>query len=801
MRVPISWLKDYVDFDDTPKGLAEKLTFSGTEVEAIIPVGGKFEGVVVGEIVRVEKHPSADKLTLCTVNTGTGEQTVVCGAPNARVGLKAPFAPAGVTLPNGLKLEARRVRGVMSAGMLCAEDELGLSEDHTGLMELDAQWAPGTPLSEVLGPPDTVLEMDITPNRPDCLSLIGLAREVAALYGTRLRKPKVTLQESNEPVESLVSVEVEDADGCPRYTARALMNVRIGPSPMWMRLRLERAGIRSINNVVDITNYVMLECGQPLHAFDYDLLEGHRIVVRRFREGEKLATLDGIERPMDSKMLVIADARRPVAVAGVMGGAGSEIRTETTRVLLESAYFKPQDNRATAKRLGLSTESSYRFERGIDIESVEWASRRAAALMVELAGATVARGVIDVYPHRHGRKRVVCRYERLCRLLGLDATPIDVQKVFHSLELSVVSSTEDSCTVEVPAFRVDIEMEADLIEEYARITGLDRIPVPTPRAQRVAGATDRPVRALMKCRELLTGLGLREIMNYSYVADQLLDWFEPETRMRRVVLSNPVNLEQATLRPTLLPHMVETLGRNAARQIRTARFYEIGRVFYQDDAGRAQEEERLAVGLMGAAGRVGVDWRKPVRHEEMFLWTKGVWEALAACLRLRDLKEESIALPWAEEGACVRLLVEGEPVGVLGLVRGEIRSEWRMAEPVGVFELRLAPVLGRVFDVPAFKPVATYPCIVRDVALVVDDTLTHARIMEVIRETGLPELESVELFDVFRHESLGAGRKSMAYSLVYRSSERTLTDDEANRYHATVKAALKQKLSVEIREG
>lgn len=800
MRVPVSWLKEYVEFDDTPQGLAERLTLSGTEVEAIRPVGATFEGVVVGEILRVEKHPNADKLTLCTVNTGSGEVVVVCGAPNARVGLKAPFAPAGVTLPNGMKLEARKVQGVFSEGMLCAEDELGLSDDHSGLLELDPQVKPGTPLAEVLGPPDVVLELEITPNRPDCLSVIGLAREVAALYGTRLRKPEVTLMESDEPVESLTRVEVLDADGCPRYTARVLKNVRIGPSPLWMRLRLERSGIRSINNVVDVTNYVMLECGQPLHAFDYDLLEEHRIVVRRFREGEKLATLDGIERVMDTRMLVIADAKRPVAVAGVMGGAGSEIHSGTTRVLLESAFFKPQDNRATAKRLGLSTESSYRFERGVDIENVEWASRRAAALMAELAGATVARGVIDVYPARHARKRVVCRYERLQALTGMDVSPVGVQRVFQSLELPVVSSDASSCTVEVPGFRVDLEMEADLIEEYARIAGLDRVPAPVPRAQRAPGTDDRPARALLKCREKLVGLGLREIMNYSYIAERLLDLFEPESREWRVTLSNPINMEQATLRPTLIPQMVETLGRNAARQIRTARFFEIGRVFFKDADDVAQEEERLAIGVMGPAGRIGWDWRQPVNLSEMFLWTKGIWEALAESLRLGEVRGRPTARTWAEDNAALELSVGDEVVGVLGVVNAAIRAEWRLAEPVGVMEARLAPLLSRLFDVPAFKPAPAYPAIVRDVSLVLNEGITHERIMEVIRRVAPKELETVELFDIFRHESLGAGRKSVAYSFTYRSAERTLTDEEANRYHERVKEALKLELGVDVRE-
>ena len=801
MRLPISWLKEYVEFSDTPQGLAEKLTLSGTEVEAIEPVGGTFEGIVVGEILRVEKHPNADKLTLCAVNTGAGEITVVCGAPNARAGMKVPFAPAGVTLPNGLKLEARKVRGVESRGMLCAEDELKLSDDHSGLMELDAGLAPGTPLAEVLGPPDTVLELEVTPNRPDCLSVIGIAREVAALYGAKLRRPEVQLREAGEPVEKLTSVEILDPDGCPRYTARILKNVRIGPSPAWMRRRLELSGVRAINNVVDITNYVMLECGQPLHAFDQKLLGEGRIVVRRFREGEKLATLDGIERPMDAGMLVIADARRPVAVAGVMGGAGSEINDGTETVLLESAYFKPQDNRATSKRLGLSTESSYRFERGIDIETVEWASRRAAALMVEHAGAAAAPGVLDVYPGRSERRRVTCRIARLHELLGVAPSAAEVRAVLGSLELPIVSADESSCTVEIPSFRVDLEMEADLIEEFARIYGLDKLPTPPPRADLVPGANDRPLQAVTSCREHLVGLGLGETMNYSFVADRLLDLFDESDRARRVALSNPVNMEQAWMRTSLIPQMVETLGRNLAHQVAEAALFEIGRVFFQGPDGHPAEEDRLVIGLMGPVGRGGLDRRRAVRSDEMFLWIKGIWEGLAAAQRMDGVVLREAGRPWAEEGCAVELVIGGLVAGVLGLVRAGIRSEWRILGPVGVLEVSLSPLLRHVFDGRTFTPIATYPCVVRDAALVVEDRIKHEDVLKIVEKAAPKELERVALFDIFMGEGIGAGRKSMAYSFTYRSPERTLTDEEANVYHEAVKAALRKELGVDVREG
>lgn len=801
MRLPISWLKEYVDFNDTPQGLAAKLTLSGTEVEGIETVGGTFEGVVVGEILRVEKHPNADKLTLCTVNTGAAEVTVVCGAPNARTGMKAPFAPAGVTLPNGLKLEARKVRGVMSCGMLCAEDELGLSKDHAGLMELDAGLAPGTPMAEVLGPPDTVLELEITPNRPDCLSVIGLAREVAALYGVKVRWPAISFPESGEAVQKLTSVEILDADGCPRYTARILNGVKIGPSPKWMQRRLELSGVRAISNIVDITNYVMLECGQPLHAFDQKLLAEGRIVVRRFREGEKLATLDGIERPMDTGMLVIADAKNPVAVAGVMGGAGSEIHDDTSTVLLESAYFKPQDNRATSKRLGLSTESSYRFERGVDIGRTEWASQRAAMLMCEHAGAMVAPGVIDVYPKQPVERKVKCWTARLRDLIGVEATTVHVKEVLELLELPVVESDADSCTVAVPTFRVDIEMEADLIEEFARIHGLDKIPELPPKSELVPGANDRAVQAVVQCRNHLVGLGLRETMNYSFVADRLLDLFDESDRARRLVLPNPVNLEQATMRNSLIPQMLDTLGRNLARQVGDAALFEIGRVFAVGADGKPCEDERLVVGLMGPAGRGGMDRRQAVKPDEMFLWVKGIWERLAESQGMRKTGQRPASPPWAEEGCAVALEGDGEEIGVLGLVKNPIRREWRMTGPVGVFEVRMAPLCRHVFEGKVFAPIAQYPCVQRDAAMIVGEGVKHEDVLQIVRRVAPKDLERVELFDIFTGEGVGAGRKSMAYSFTYRSSERTLTDEDANRYHEAVKEALKKELGVEVREG
>ena len=801
MRLLISWLKEYVDFEDTPKGLAEKLTFSGTEVEGIETVGSTYDGIVVGEVLKVDKHPNADKLTLCLVNIGPSQITVVCGAPNVKPGLKVPFAPVGVTLPNGMKLKPAKIRGVVSEGMLCAQDELKISEDHSGLMVLEDRWPAGTSLSTVLGPPETVLELEVTPNRPDCLSMIGMAREVAALYGTKVKIPSINLAETGRPVDQLTRVDLQNAEDCPRYTARIVEGIKIGPAPDWMRKRLELSGIRAINNVVDITNYVMLECGQPLHAFDQALLEEGRIVVRAATADDRLATLDGIDRKLTTEMLVIADAKRPVALAGVMGGAGSEIRDATQTVLLESAYFKPQNIRATSKKLGLSTESSYRFERGIDIGGVEWASRRAAVLMAEHAGGRVARGVVDQYPSVRKESAIVCRFAKVKSLLGVEVSNEKIAQVFESLALPVVDKNAETCTVKVPLFRVDLEREVDLVEEFARVYGLDKIPAPAPKAEIVVDASDPAYQAQSACRRHLVGLGLREIMNYSFLSESLLNIFDTTDTARRIVLPYPVSMDHSVLRTSLIPQMVETLGRNHARQLDEAVFFELGRVFFLGEDGKPAEEDRLAMGLMGPVGRSSFEKRGALREEEVFRWLKGAWENLASALGVKDMSMKQVDYPFMEPGRSVELSTGDVPCGCLGLVKSAIRKEWRLGQPVAVLEVRVAPLLGAYGRQKTYSAIAQFPSISRDAALVVDQGVRHEDILKVVKKVAPKELEKIKLFDIFAGEGIGAGKKSLAYSFTYRSLERTLTDEEANRYHELVKNTLRKELSVEVRES
>ncbi len=830
MKVPISWLREFVTFEATPEALVERLTFAGLEVEGLANVGSDFKNIVVCEVLDVHPHPNADRLTLCDVTTGSEKLRVVCGAPNVRAGDKVPFAAIGAILPNGLKIKSAKIRGEASFGMLCAEDELGLSEDHSGLMQLPRNIPAGTPLIEVVGGPDVVLTIEVTPNRPDCLSIMGIAREVAALYGCRLNMPSSQFPETGTPIDAPpvgLTVAVEDAEGCPRYTARLLRGVTIAPSPLAMRLRLARCGIRPINNIVDITNYVMLECGQPLHAFDLTLLakgqnrsEGH-IVVRRAALGEKITTLDAVERTLNPDMLVIADAQSPVAIAGIMGGAQSGILATTRDVVLESACFRPTLIRKTSKTLGLASESSYRFERGVDISSTDWASRRAATLMITYAGAKADRGVVDHYPVQPKNRSIICRFSRVRDLLGVKITNDEITSLFEALNLNAVDRNKESCTVKIPTFRLDLEAEVDLIEEVARLYGLDKIPPAPPCHRFVPGINDTFIRAAIMCRNTLAGLGLTEIMNYSLVSAKLLEMCAPAPTTRRIVLPRPISADQTILRDALLPQMIETLGRNRSRQIAEAACFEIGRVFYRNDQNAMAEEEHVAIGLMGPVGRTGHAKRATLTETESFLWLKGILEALCRKLSIRvderpagDDHNAGLAfqeLPAAtklpesayqdcfEKNRAMLIKLDGMPCGICGLVRETIRKEWRFAEPVAVLEIRLAPLLARVTTVPVAERLPVYPCVTRDIALRISNRLRHAEIVNAIWKIAPKELTAVELFDIFKSDEMGVGCKSMAYSLTYRSGERTLTDDEVNRLHDNIKERLRNEISVEIR--
>jgi phenylalanyl-tRNA synthetase beta chain len=812
MRIPLSWLQDYINLDGlSPRELGDRLTFSGLEIEGIETIGSDYKGVVAAEVLSLRPHPNAEKLRLVTVARGEGGPLeVVCGAPNVVVGMKVALATVGAKLPNGMEIKPAKIRGVASIGMLCAEDELGLSDNHDGLMALPAEAVAGTPLSAILGPPETVLVAEVTPNRPDCLSLLGIARELGALLGRPVKRPSLEAPETGAPAAGRIGVAIEDAELCPRYIARLLTDVKVGDSPEWMKKRLQLAGIRAISNVVDITNYVMLECGHPLHAFDLRHVRGERIVVRPAREGEVMKTLDGVERKLTTRMLVICDAERPLALAGIMGGEESGIAGDTAAVLLESAYFKPEGIRRTSKTLGLSSESAYRFERGADVVGAEWAGRRAAALMAAHAGAVIARGEVDAFPAPPAKKQVSLRFARARALLGIPLEASVMTGIFRALELGIAREDADTVTVDVPPFRVDLLQEADLIEEVVRIHGLDKIPAVAPSARRVPDVSDQPVRARLEISRQLAGLGLSEIMNYTLTSDKLLNLFDPDGAASRVKLPNPISSDQVILRPSLIPQLMETLGRNRSRQRANAALFEAGRVFTLGAGGAFEERDRVALGLMGRCGPDVPGQKGAPREDESFVWLKGILENLCASLRvparcvggmrLSNPVFEPRELSWAEPGTGAAVLVNGVECGTAGLLKTAIAREWRIGEPVALAELDAGVLSAHVFDVPRYRPLPAYPSVDRDVALIVAEGVRHEDILNVMVRHAPAELRQVRLFDIYRGEHVPAGRKSMAYTLTYQSDGKTLTDEEANGYHNKIKAGIANDLQAEIRE-
>jgi len=800
MKVPLRWLQEYVPIETTVDDLVAKLTFSGIEVEGVVTAGDGLDGVIVGQVVDWQPHPNADRLRLCRVADGAGERQVVCGATNFDRGDLAAFAPAGTVLPNGMKLKVAKVRGEVSEGMLCAEDELGLSEDHAGILLLPSTAQPGEPLSKYY-PPETVLALEITWNRPDCLSVIGVARELAALYGVVLQLPEAAALETQGQIADAVQVEIADADACSRYTAHLLRGVKICPSPGWVQRRLQLCGIRPINNIVDATNYVMLEYGQPLHAFDFGLVREGHIVVRKARAGETLTTLDGVARTLDPDLLVIADAERPVAVAGIMGGAGSEIGEQTQDVLVESAGFDPRTIRQGSVRLGFSTESSHRFERGVDETHAAIAGRRALALMQAWGGGTPVGGVVDVYPQPFAPVAIALDAAHVARVLGIEVPGEEMVRILSVLGFGVSPDGAGHWQVQVPAFRRDVVCEADLIEEIARMHGIDAVPARLPSVRLVPGCDDRDARTVYRCRELLAGAGLSEALHYSFLPAGLLDEWNTGDAGERVVLPNPVSADQGVMRISLVPQLVESLARNWSRQLESAALFETGTVYRLDgEAGGPTEELRVAMGLMGRPALPGRQQRAAVARDEVYFRLKGIVEGLP-----RDLSGIALTFvpadhPYCEPGQSCEIRWNDTVVGYIGVVRRALCRARRITVPVVVAELSLAPLLAGDQQAISYRAIPAYPSVSRDFAVVVDEGLTHTRLLGILQKNAPAELTGVALFDIFRGEELEQGKKSMGYSLTYQSATRTLTDEEVNGLHEGVKNALRRELGVAFRE-
>jgi phenylalanyl-tRNA synthetase beta chain len=805
MRISLSWLSEHVE---TPLAdeLARRLTAVGLEVEAVERVGQGLEGVVAARIVGAEKHPDADKLSVTRVDAGTGaELQVVCGATNWKVGDVVPLATVGTKLPGGQKIERARLRGVESHGMLCSAKELGLSEDASGLLVLDGQVAPGTPIAKALGLEDVLLEVNVTPNRPDCLSHVGIAREVAALVGTKVRLPPSGLAESGAPAGDAVKVRIEAPDRCARYTARVIEGVKIGPSPLWLARRLEACGVRSISNVVDATNYALLELGHPLHAFDLDKVAGREIVVRTARPGEKLVTLDGKERALSPEDLVIADRDRGSALAGVMGGGDSEISAGTTRVLLESAWFEPGSVRRTSRRHGLKTEASHRFERGADPGMVIPAVDRCAALIAELAGGKVRPGVVDAHPRPIRSPEVRLRWHRPAEILGMDVPKEDARKILAGLGFEERKADGEAATFQVPTWRVDVSLEEDLVEEIVRTKGYDAIPETLPRNAAGTPADPPEAQAISRIRAALEAAGFSEAVNFSFLSARDLEPFEGQVitgdgsgRALGVALKNPISADLSVMRTSLVPSLLRNVAHNRRQRVEDVRLYEVASVYHpHPDPRDRPSAESIEVAAVLAGRRSPVGWANPSEPVDFH----DAKAAVAAVLDAIGVKArwEARASGWLHPRTSARVLAAGA-ADLLGEV-GELhpRTAAAFELPRGVLALRLSldALLRRMALVPQYRPIPRLPAVLRDVAVVVDDAVASAAVEALVREE--PLVDAVTLFDVYKGAPLPEGKKNLAFAIAYRAPDRTLTDPEADAAHARIVERLRAKLGAELR--
>jgi phenylalanyl-tRNA synthetase beta chain len=799
MRVSLKWLSEFVEVG-APEDLARRLTAVGLEVEAVEPLGQGLEGVVAARILSSERHPDAEKLSVTTVDRGDGiGLQVVCGARNYQVGDVVPLATVGAVLPGGQRIERARLRGVESFGMLCSARELRIDEDASGLLILPPEVRPGTPVAQALGLDDVMLEVNVTPNRPDALSHLGIAREVAALLGQRVRMPAPRLSESGPPASSLVRVRIEAPERCARYAARVIEGVRIGPSPAWLARRLEACGVRSIANAVDATNYVLLELGHPLHAFDLDRVAGAEIVVRTARPGETIATLDGKERALEPDDLLIADRDRGSALAGVMGGRDSEISSGTTRVLLESAWFQPSGIRRTSRRQGLQSEASYRFERGADPGMVIPALDRCAALIAELCGGAVRAGAVDAHPRPARAAEVRLRWSRPAQVLGMEVRMQEARAILQGLGFQERRGDGEGATFAVPSWRVDVEREEDLIEELVRFQGYDAIPETLPASPAgLTPAEPAEAAAQTRLRGALEAAGFCEAVNFSFVAPGDLDKVGAP---KPLLLKNPISAEMAAMRTSLLPSLLQNLSRNLRRGNEGARLYELARVYRPRPAGGdvpAEEELRLGAVLFGRRHPHG--WASPMDTEEGrvrprdpeldFYDARAAVEAMGEALGFRlGFGPPPAPVPWLHpRSACAVRSPGGALLGSLGELHPRAAAAFELPRQVLALELSAQALLAEARLVPAHRPVSSFPAVTRDLAIEIDAAVPASAVERAVAEVaaGAP-VEEWTLFDVYSGGELGRrGRKSVAVYLRYRAPDRTLTDAEVDQLHARV---------------
>ena len=790
MKVGLRWLQELVPIDVPLEKLTELLDVSGTKVEEVFRPEGDIKGVVVAEVLEISEHPNADNLTLVDVKTGDdADQRVVCGARNFSVGDRVPLATVGAVLP-GMEITERKIRGQVSRGMLCSASELGVSRDHSGILVLSPDAPLGEDVSSLLDLDDTTIELEITPNRPDCMSMVGIAREVGALLGHELKYPDPDVDGSPD-LSSPVEVDIKDPTGCPRYVARYLEGVQVGTSPSWMASRLLRAGVRPISNVVDVTNYVMLELGHPLHAFDASKINNSRIVVRRASAGERFTTLDGVERTMHGDDVMIADPKHAVAIGGVMGGADSEISPDTREVILEAAYFDPATVALTARRQLLRTESSARFERGMDPEAPPRAASRAARLIHELAGGTVSADVVDAYPVAIERQRITLRPARTDAVLGISAAPASQAQLLRSIELPV-NDKDGALEVEVPGFRPDLRREADLIEEVARLASFDRLAATLPPGR--IGVLDRDQVLDRSVRRILSDLGLYEAWTSSFMSATDAETLQLTATPMRV--ANPMSEEESLMRTSLLPGLIRSAARNIAHRSGGVALFEVARVYEDVGEPLAQEAQMLAAVFAGV--RSPKSWNVDERPWDFFS-AKGVLEVLYRRIAVEPPRFLASRGGPFHPTRGASLVMGAGPVGAFGELDPRLCDRLGLPEGAVVFELSFASLASHMSDKVTVGGIPRLPATYIDLAVSVGADIPAEKVEDVIEKAGAPEVVSVRLFDIYEGDQVGAGKKSLAFSLELRAPDKTMTDEQAIEIRDRIVAALAERVGAELR--
>ncbi len=795
MKLPMSWLSDYMDMTGiTPKEYSDRMTMSGSKVEGVENLGAELDKVVAGKVLTCEDHPDSDHLHVCTVDAGTGETLqIVCGAPNVKAGIIVPVALHGSTLPGGVKIKKGKLRGVVSNGMLCAHDELGISEGllgyepEYGILILPDDTPIGTDIKDIFGLNDNVVEFEITSNRPDCFSVIGLARESALTFDRKFTIPEVKFSENSEKIQDSISVEVLDKDKCKRYCARMVKNVKIGPSPKWMRERLNACGVRSINNIVDITNYVLLEYGQPMHAFDLRDIRDNKIIVRRAEDGEVIKTLDKQDRTLTSDDLVIADGKRAVAIAGVMGGFNSEVKDDTATVVFESATFDGASVRLTAQRAGLRTESSSRYEKGLDYNNTVPAVERACQLVEELGCGEVCGGMIDVMGNVTEKEPLPFRPEKINKFLGTDIPVEDMIKYFNGLEIAIDT---DKMTVTPPTFRPDLEGEADIAEEVARFYGYDKIPTTLLSGEATLGGKNADQRLNDKINQILCAEGMNEIYTMTFVSPSYFEKINlpADSPFRNVVkITNPLGEDTSVMRTSTIPSMMEILSRNYNYRNPDARLFELGKIFLPKEGEKLPDEPVIiTLGMYGA--------------DEDFFTLKGTVETLLDELHVKNAEFTAVTdEPTYHPGRTAKVTANGISLGIIGEIHPSVSRKYDIDVPCYMAELSFDAVKAAINDDIKYKPLPKFPAVTRDIAMLVDKNVAVAQIEEIIRNTSGKLLEEVKLFDVYEGEQIPENKKSVAYSAVFRAPDRSLTGEEVQEVFDKILKNLEKKLNAQLR--